>query len=114
MSKTDSQILVETYRRPLPNPKLPQNTIFNRLKAKDRTAVTECLATYGSILWAFAKEHSATFGAAEILTEQIFLDIWKYAECHHCTDATVSERTQIGQIAVRRLVRNKYEIGHIL
>lgn len=53
--------------------------ILPRLAEGDKSAVGECIDAYGSLIWGMAKKYSDSLEAAEQLTEQIFLDIWRHA-----------------------------------
>jgi DNA-directed RNA polymerase specialized sigma24 family protein len=79
-------------------------TIIQRLAEKDQTAVTDCIDAYGNFIWALARKFTASSEEAEAAAQEIFIDIWRYAER---TDQTQShENLLIALIARRRLVKH--------
>ncbi len=54
--------------------------ILQRLAQSDKSAIQDCIDKYGSLIWAFAITKTTSLEEAEILTLEIFKDIWKYAE----------------------------------
>ena len=78
-------------------------TILQRVAKRDKTAVKDCIDTYGNFIWALAKKFTASTEEAEAATQEIFLDIWRYCER---TDKTQSvEEKLIARIALRRLIK---------
>ncbi len=55
-------------------------TILQRIGNKDRTAVEDCIDTYGNFIWALARKFTASREEAEAATQEIFIDIWRYSE----------------------------------
>ncbi|MEO6656267.1 MAG: hypothetical protein ABIO36_09320 [Pyrinomonadaceae bacterium] len=80
------------------------STILQRIAAKDKTAINDCLAAYGNFVWALAKNLTPSRGEAETVTEQIFTDIWQY--CERPFNSQSSEKKVIAMIAVRRLLKS--------
>ena len=78
------------------------STILRRIAKKDRTAVKDCINTYGNLVWALATKFTASSEEAEAVTEEIFADIWRYCESE--SDALSTEEKLITMIALRRLV----------
>lgn len=78
------------------------NSILERIAKKDKTAVEECIETYGRLVWALARKMCPTQEEAEDAVQEIFIDIWKNAERFDATQA--SEMTFIAMIARRRLI----------
>lgn len=78
-------------------------TIFQRIAEKDKTAVKECIDTYGNLIWALAKKFRTSNEEAEKATQKIFIDIWQNAECS--SQSQTSEKLLIAQISLRRLIK---------
>lgn len=79
-------------------------TIVQRLTEKDKTAVAECIDTYGNFVWALAQKFTASNEEAETAAQEIFLDIWRYAE--RAADAPApAEKLLIALIARQRLIK---------
>ncbi len=79
------------------------SNILGSFNETDRTAVQNCLNTYGNFVWALARKFTSSTVAAEIATEEIFIDIWRHCEIPHNTQLV--EKRQIAMIAMRRLIR---------
>lgn len=77
------------------------STILQRIAEKDKTAVKECLDTYGNFIWALAKKFTATTEEAEMAVEEIFNDIWQY----RARRPRSIEEKMIAMIALRRLMK---------
>lgn len=77
--------------------------ILQRIVKKNKTAVEDCVNTYGNFIWALACKFTASTEEAEAATQEIFIDIWRYAECAERTQS--DERLLISLIARRRLVK---------
>lgn len=78
-------------------------TILQRIENKDRTAVKDCVDTYGNFIWALARKFTSSTEEAEAAAQEIFIDIWRYAEADDQPPA--AENLLIGLIARRRLVK---------
>jgi RNA polymerase sigma-70 factor (ECF subfamily) len=76
--------------------------ILKRIAAGDKTAVQDCLDTFGGIVWSLARRMSPNTDDAEDAVQEIFLDVWKNAE--RFDEAQASETTFIAMIARRRLI----------
>lgn len=79
------------------------STILRRIAEKDKTAVKDCIDTYGNFIWALARKLTASREEAEAATEEIFIDIWRYCDRERNTQST--EKTLIAMIALRRLIK---------
>ena len=77
-------------------------TILQRIENKDRTAVNDCVETYGNFIWALAKKFTASTEEAEAATREIFVDIWRYSK--RADESPTAENILIAQIARRRLI----------
>ncbi len=78
-------------------------TILQRVANKDRTAVKDCIDTYGNFIWALARKFTASREEAEAATLEIFQDIWRYSK--RVDKFQSAEDMVISQIARRRLIR---------
>jgi RNA polymerase sigma-70 factor (ECF subfamily) len=76
--------------------------ILKRIAAGDKTAVQECLNTYGGLVWSLARRMCPNRDDAEDAVQEIFVDVWKYS--HRFDDAQASETTFVAMIARRRLI----------
>lgn len=74
--------------------------LLPRIAAGDRTAIRECIARYGGLVWSLARRAAQT--DAEDAVQEIFLDLWKSAS--RFDPAMGSEATFVATIARRRLV----------
>lgn len=77
-------------------------TILQRIAAGDKTAVQECLSTYGGLVWSIARKLLRNSDDAEDAVQEIFVDVWKNAGRFDETQA--SETTFIAMIARRRVI----------
>ncbi len=77
-------------------------TILQRVANKDRTAVKDCIDTYGNFIWALARKFTASREEAEAATLEIFQDIWRYSK--RVDKFQSAEDMVISQIALRRLI----------
>lgn len=77
--------------------------IFQRIAERDKTAVKDCIDTYGNFIWMLARKLTASREEAESATEEIFTGIWQYCESARNTQST--EKKLIAMIALRRLIK---------
>jgi len=73
-----------------------------RIAAGDASAVKECMDTYGGLVWSLARRFSDSVADAEDATQEIYLEIWKFADRYD--PAMGKESTFITTIARRRLI----------
>lgn len=85
--------------------------ILRRIRSKDRTAIKDCIDTYGSFVWSLARKFAGSTAEAETLSEQIFRDIWQVSEGDCREHAT--ERQVIATIALRRVIKQLGRGGQI-
>jgi RNA polymerase sigma-70 factor (ECF subfamily) len=78
------------------------SNILQRIAGDDESAVTDCLDTYGKLIWALARRFSGTREDAEDAVQEIFIDIWKYAARFDV--AKSPEGAFVTLIARRRLI----------
>lgn len=76
--------------------------IIQRIAKKDKIAVKDCVNTYGDFIWALACKFTNSTEEAEAATQEIFIDIWRYAESADKTQS--DENLLISLIGRRRLV----------
>ena len=74
--------------------------LLPRIAEGDRSAIRECIARYGGLIWSLARRAAQT--DAEDAVQEIFLDLWKSAA--RFDPALGSEVTFVATIARRRLV----------
>ena len=74
--------------------------LLPRIAEGDRTAIRDCLARYGGLVWSLARR--AAPSDAEDAVQEIFLDLWKSAARYD--PSLGSEITFVATIARRRLV----------
>jgi DNA-directed RNA polymerase specialized sigma24 family protein len=78
-------------------------TILQRIEDKDKTAVKDCVDAYGNFIWALARKFTQSREEAEAAAQEIFIDIWRYAEQVDSNQS--AEHLLIGLIARRRLIK---------
>jgi len=93
MRKTGSS---ENYRTP------DSLDMLQRIAGGDRTAVGDCTAIHGPMIWAWAKKFTASTTDADEAAREIFTDILDSAKGFDVTKC--SEITFIKQICIRRLL----------
>ncbi len=55
------------------------SAILQRIAQRDKTALKDSIENYGDLIWAMAKKFTDTTEDAEAVTQEIFLNIWRYA-----------------------------------
>jgi RNA polymerase sigma-70 factor (ECF subfamily) len=83
------------------------STILRRIAERDKTAVEDCIDTYGNFIWALARKFTRSLEEAEAATDEIFIDIWRHSERGRDTQAI--EKKLIAMIALRRLVKSSQQ-----
>ena len=76
--------------------------ILQRIADGDKTAVQDCLDTYGGLVWSLARRMCRNNADAEDAVQEIFIDIWKNAQ--RFDENQASETTFVAMIARRRLI----------
>jgi len=76
--------------------------ILQRISEGDKTAVQDCLDTYGGLVWSLARRMLPNIDEAEDAVQDIFIDIWKNAE--RFDEKQASETTFVAMISRRRLI----------
>ncbi len=61
------------------NQKNNTSGILQRIGQGDKTAVKDCVANYGNLIWAMATKFTDSTKDAEAVAQEIFLNIWRSA-----------------------------------
>jgi RNA polymerase sigma-70 factor (ECF subfamily) len=77
-------------------------SILARVAAGDSTAVVDCIERYGGLVWSIVRSRIRNAADAEDVTQEIFVQLWKYAA--RFDPAKGSESLFIATIARRRLI----------
>ena len=77
-------------------------SLLKRIAGGDSTAVRECIAQYGGLVWSLARRLSRTSADAEDATQEIFLALWQNAG--RFDESKGSEKLFIAMLARRRLI----------
>lgn len=85
--------------------------ILSRIAAGEATAVDNCLATYGGLVWALARRYCPSPEDAEDAVQEIFLDLWRSAKRYDATMA--AEATFVAMIARRRLLDRRRKMARL-
>jgi len=80
--------------------------LLPRIANGDKTAVRECIARYGGLIWSLARRLSPN--DAEDAVQEIFVDLWKSAARFDPNAGT--EVTFIATIARRRLIDRRRKV----
>lgn len=83
------------------NPSTESSAILQRIRRRDKTAVKDCIETYGNLVWALARKYTDSLEEAETATQEIFFDIWRNGG--RCDPTKSDEADFIYLIARRRL-----------
>lgn len=76
--------------------------LLPRVAAGDELAVRECVARYGTLIWALVRRWSPDMRDAEDAVQEVFVDLWRSAARYDTTRAT--EAGWVAMITRRRLV----------
>ncbi|MHB8903334.1 MAG: RNA polymerase sigma factor [Thermoguttaceae bacterium] len=77
-------------------------TILQRVGAGDPSAIDECLARYGALVWSLVRRHVSNHADAEDAAQDAFIAIWQSASRYEM--AMGAETTFITTIVRRRLI----------
>ena len=86
--------------QPTSKPQATARSLLARVAEGDASAVRECIARYGGLVWSIARRFE--LADAEDAVQEIFLDLWKSAA--RFDPSVASEATFIAMIARRRLI----------
>ncbi|HEY1068798.1 MAG TPA: sigma-70 family RNA polymerase sigma factor, partial [Pirellulales bacterium] len=78
------------------------DVLLPRVAAGQPSAVDECLARYGGLVWSLARRHTNNTSDAEDAVQEIFIDLWRSAA--RFNPQAASEATFVAMIARRRLI----------
>ena len=78
------------------------DSVLSRIAAGEASAVDECLAQYGGLVWSLVRRWFKNSADAEDLTQEIFVDIWQSAK--RFDPGVASEAVFITMIARRRMI----------
>ena len=76
--------------------------ILSEVARGNERAMENCIAKYGSLVWAIAKRHVQDHSAVEDIVQETFTDLWKSAKRYD--PAIASESTFIGLLSRRRAI----------
>ena len=76
--------------------------ILKRIAQGEKTAVQDCLNTYGGLVWSLARKMMPVADEAEDAVQEVFIEIWKNAERFDETKS--SETTFVAMLARRRII----------
>lgn len=79
-----------------------QTLLLPRIAAGDQSAVPECLARYGGLVWTLARRRLGNEEDAEDAVQEVFIDLWRFAD--RFDPGIAEEITFVAMIARRRLV----------
>ena len=78
------------------------DSVLSRIAAGEASAVDECLARYGGLVWSLARRWFKNSADAEDVTQEIFVDVWQSAK--RFDPGVASEVVFITMIARRRMI----------
>lgn len=81
---------------------MASESVFERIAQGEHSAVRECMARHGGLVWSLARRFSETLADAEDATQEIYLELWKSA--HRYRADSGSEAVFVATIARRRLI----------
>ena len=79
-----------------------ESGLLKRVAAGDEAAVAACLDQFGGLVWSLARRLSPNEADAEDAVQEIFLEIWRFADRFDPSKA--SETTFVAMLARRRLI----------
>ena len=90
-------IATQTVQRSVP--RISKVSIFQRIANREKSAVALCIDTYGIFIWALARKFTASREEAEAAAQEIFIDIWRFAERE---DFSQTDDDQLVSLIARR------------
>ena len=79
-----------------------EHSLFLRMARGDQSAVSECIARYGGLVWTLARRRLASREDVEDVVQEVFVDLWKSADRF---DPRMGEEiTFVAMIARRRVI----------
>lgn len=87
------------------NPNLKPPSILKGIASGDKSAVKDCVETYGSRIWSTAKKFTDSTTEAEVVVLEIFNDVWRHASNYDAAKSSEAEFVEL--IIYRRLISRK-------
>ena len=85
-------------------------SLLQRIARGDQSAVPECIARYGGLVWSIAERFLGGDRAeAEDATQEVFIDLWSHAG--RFDPEIASEPTFVALIARRRFIDRRRRLG---
>jgi RNA polymerase sigma-70 factor (ECF subfamily) len=81
---------------------LAHDLLLTRIAAGDQSAVPDCVARYGPLVWTLAQRRLKNAADAEDAVQEVFIDLWRSAE--RFDPGIAEEITFVAMIARRRLI----------
>jgi RNA polymerase sigma-70 factor (ECF subfamily) len=81
---------------------LAHDFLLTRIAAGDQSAVPDCVARYGPLVWTLAQRRLKNVADAEDAVQEVFIDLWRSAE--RFDPGVAEEITFVAMIARRRLI----------
>jgi RNA polymerase sigma-70 factor (ECF subfamily) len=79
-----------------------ESLLLPRIAGGDQSAVQECIARYGGLVWTLARRRLASLEDAEDAVQEVFVDLWRSADRF---DPLVAEEiTFVAMITRRRVI----------
>lgn len=79
-----------------------QLSLLQRIARGEQAAMNECVDEFGGLIWSLARRLSPNISDAEDAVQEVFLEIWKFADRFDPNKA--SEKTFVAMLARRRLI----------
>ena len=76
--------------------------ILQRIAAGDQSAISECVDSYGDLIWSIVRKMLRSQEDAEDVVQEVYIDLWSHAG--RFDPAKGSETTFVATIARRRLI----------
>ncbi len=83
-------------------PRPVTESLLQRVGGGDASAVRECLARFGGLVWSLARRFTSNNAEAEDAVQEIFVEVWRHAARYD--PAIASESAFVAMIARRRLI----------
>ena len=81
---------------------MAHDLLLTRIAAGDQSAVPDCVARYGPLVWTLAQRRLKNVADAEDAVQEVFIDLWRSAE--RFDPGVAEEITFVAMIARRRLI----------
>ncbi len=97
-----STTLLADPMEPGPTVDLADDDLLPRVAAGDPSAVTACIDRYGGLVWSLASRMLGAGPDAEDVTQEVFVDLWRFAE--RFDPDRSKESTFVAMIARRKTI----------